>query len=137
MPRGPALGTLITEKEGRDASSKYEFAIPLCDLLLDLVERDIDGPDALLFTEIAYSFARDILHVATLASSLLWYEGITSDLDRSPDLVSISVNVEAGLAFLRSACDTINPAFARFAVPPEKGQISNSGKESFAGLLNW
>jgi tetratricopeptide (TPR) repeat protein len=137
MPRGPALGTLITKKEGRDASSKYEFAIPLCDLLLDLVERDIDGPDALLFTKIAHSFAHDILHVATLASALLWYEGVTSDLDRSPDLVSISVNVEAGLAFLRSACDTINPAFARFAVPPEKRQISNSGKESFAGLLNW
>jgi tetratricopeptide (TPR) repeat protein len=106
-------------------------------LLLDLVERDIGGPDALLFTKIAHSFAHDILHVATLASTLLWYEGVTSDLDRSPDLVSISVNVEASLAFLRSACDTINPAFARFAVPPEKGQISNNGKKSFAGLLNW
>jgi hypothetical protein len=45
MPRGPALGTLITDKEGRDTSSKYEFAIPLCDLLLDVVECDIDGPD--------------------------------------------------------------------------------------------
>jgi hypothetical protein len=133
----PALGTLVTDKKGRNASSRHEFDIPLCDLLLDLVEQDIEGPDALLFTEIAHSFAHDILHVSTLAAALLWYEGVTPDLSRSTDLGSIWVNAEATLAFLRSACDLLAPAFARFAVPPAKGKVSNRAKESFRGLLTW
>jgi hypothetical protein len=133
----PALGSLVTNKKVRATSSRHEFDIPLCDLLLDLVEQDIDGPDALLFTEIAHSFAHDILHVSTLASALLWYEGVTPDLSRSPDLVSISTNVESSLVFLRSACDTIAQAFARFAVPPAKGKVSNSATTSFHSLLQW
>jgi hypothetical protein len=137
MPRGPALGTLVTHKEGQDNSSPHEFTIPLCDLLLDLVESDIDGPDALFFTQIAHSFAHDILHVSTLAGALLWYEGVTSDLSRSTDLVSVVVNVEASLALLRSACDIMAPIFARFAVAREKGAVSGRAKESFNGLLNW
>jgi hypothetical protein len=72
----PALGGLVTNTKVRGTSSRHEFDIPLCDLLLDLVEQDIDGPDALLFTKIAHSFAHDILHVSTLASALLWYEGV-------------------------------------------------------------
>lgn len=132
-----ALGTLATNKKVRDTSSRHEFDIPLCDLLLDLVEQDIDSPDALPLTEIAHSFAHDILHVSTLASALLWYEGVTPDLSRSPDLVSVSVNVESSLAFLRSACDIIAPAFARFAIPPTKGKVSKRGTESLHGLLQW
>jgi hypothetical protein len=133
----PALGSLVAKKKGRDTSSRNEFDIPLCDLLLDLVKQDIDGPNALLFTEIAHSFAHDILHASTLASALLWYEGVTPDLSRSPDLVSISTNVESGLVFLRSACDTIAQAFAQFAVPPAKGKVSNKAAESFHSLLQW
>ena len=137
MTRQPALGTLVTNKKGQDASSPYEFAIPLCDLLLDLVEQDIDGPDTLLLTEIAHSFAHDIVNVATLAGKLLWYEGVTSDLSRSPDLVSVAVDIEGALTFLRSACDVIAPLFARFAVTPEKGKVSKRATDSFNGLLNW
>lgn len=133
----PALGRLVTDTNRRNTSSHNEFNIPLCDLLLDLVEPDKDGPDALLFTEIAHSFANDVLHVSTLASALLWYEGVTPDLSRSTDLPSIAVNVEASLAFLRSACDVLATAFARFAVPAAKGRISKRGRESFHGLLRW
>jgi len=56
-------------------SSRNQFYVPLCDILLDLVEQDMGGSDALKFSQIAHSLAHDLLNMGTLAGRLLWYDG--------------------------------------------------------------
>lgn len=73
-----ALSSLITVEKLED--SKQQLYVPLCDVLLDLVETNIDGPDALMFSKTAHSLAHDILNMATLAGRLLWCEGVTPDM---------------------------------------------------------
>jgi hypothetical protein len=117
-----ALASLI--KKSKLTTSKDEFYVPLCDILMDLVEKDINGPDATALTQIAHSLAHDFLNLATLAGRLLWYEGITPDENRSPDLVAIAVDTETYLVSLKTACDILAEAFAYFCVEPNKrGQV--------------
>jgi hypothetical protein len=114
---------------------KQQFHVSLCDLLSDLVERDISGPDASTYSQIAHSLAHDPLNLATLAGRLLWYEGVTPDMSRSPDLVAIAVDTENYLVSLRTACDILAVAFAHFCIEPEKrSQVPN---RSFRKLLFW
>jgi hypothetical protein len=130
-----ALSSLITlEKLG---NSKRQFYVPLCDVLMDLVKQDIDGPDARMFSQLAHSLAHDILKIATLAGRLLWCEGVTPDMSRSPDLVAVGVDAESYLMLLRTACDIIADAFANFCVEPKKrGQLPKE-HGSFRALLFW
>lgn len=87
-----ALARLVKVEKLSDL--KQQCHVPLCDLLSDLVERNINGPDASTFSQIAHSLAHDLLNLATLAGRLLWYEGVTPDMSRSPDLVAIAVDTE-------------------------------------------
>lgn len=113
-----ALSNLTKVEQLTD--SVREFYVPLCDILMDLVERDIDGPDALNFTQISYSLAHDFLHLASLFGRLLWFEGVTPDEKRSPDLVDVGVDAETYLVLLRTACDILSEVFAYFCVEPNK-----------------
>jgi hypothetical protein len=129
-----ALGSLIKLRH-EDALSWDYYPMPLCDILLDLVERDIDGPDALTLSQIAHSIGHDFLNLATLAGKLLWCEAVTPDMSRSTDLVAISVDAESYLVFLRSACDVMALALVQCGVEPRKrGTVP---RDSFHRLLNW
>jgi hypothetical protein len=134
-----ALSRLIKVEEL--TNSLNEFYVPLCDLLMDLVEKDIDGPYAGKFTQISYSLAHDFLHLANIFGRLLWYEGVTPDMQRSPDLVDIGSDAETYLVFLRTACDIIAEAFCHFCVPENKhGQLPkhDSKKQvSFYEVICW
>jgi hypothetical protein len=126
-----ALARLVKVEKLSDLTQ--QFHVPLCDLLSDLVERNINGPDASTFSQIAHSLAHDLLNLATLAGRLLWYEGVTPDMNRSPDLVAIAVDTENYLISLRTACDILAVAFAHFCIEPGKrNQVPNS---SFRALL--
>jgi hypothetical protein len=129
------LSSLI--KTDKFTGSKQEFYVPLCDVLMDLAEQEIDEEKAWRLSQIAHSLAHDLLNVATLAGRLLWYEGVTPDMDRSPDLVAIAVDTETYLITLRSACDPIAEAFSQFCVDPKKfGQIPDK-TDSFREMLRW
>jgi hypothetical protein len=128
-----ALGTLVQITDEPDP--KTDFDLPICDVLLDLVEQDLLGACALTFSEIAYSFADDILSLATIGARLLWYEGVTPNMTRSPDLVGVSVDAESYLVSLRTAYDILTQAFAHFAAAAgAKGTIPS---QSFHDLLKW
>jgi hypothetical protein len=71
-----ALGKIVKLKKARPVSI-HDFHLPLCDILLDLVEQDIDGSSALRFSQLAHSLSHDFINLATLAGQLLWYEGVT------------------------------------------------------------
>jgi hypothetical protein len=129
-----ALGKIVKLKKVRPLSA-HDFHLPLCDILLDLVEQDIDGPFALRFSQLAHSLSHDFINLATLAGQLLWYEGVTPDMSRSPDLLAISGAAESYLIFLRTACDVIAGAFAIFCIEPKKqGQVPG---KSFHDLIRW
>ncbi len=129
-----ALASLVKLRD-EDALTWDYYPLPLCDILLDLVERDIDGPDALILSQIAHSLGHDFLNLATLAGKLLWCEAVTPHMSRSTDLVAISVDAESYLVFLRSACDVMALALVHFGVEPRKrGTVSG---DSFHRLLNW
>jgi len=130
-----ALASLI--KTQKLTGSKNEFYVPLCDALLDLVELDITGVRALKLSQIAHSLAHDFLNLAMLAGRLIWYEGVTPDMSRSPDLVAIAVDTENYLISLRTACDIVAEAFSYFCVEPKKrGQLPKE-KQSFRAMICW
>jgi hypothetical protein len=129
-----ALANLVEIEEDRDLT-KHEFFLPLCGILQDLVKQDIDGPDALTFSEIAYSLAHDVLNLAVLAGRILWCEGVTANMERSPDLVAIAVDTENYFVLLRTAYDILAKAIVHFGVEPrDRGKIPS---DSFNRLKNW
>lgn len=130
-----ALGSLVKLRD-EDALSWDYYPLPLCDILLDLVEEDINSPHALTISQIAHSLAHDFLNLAVLAGKLLWYESVTPDMSRSTDLVAISVDAESYLVFLRSACDVMALALVHFGVEPHRRGTVPKG-DSFHGLLSW
>jgi hypothetical protein len=130
-----ALSSLITVKKLDD--SKQQLYVPLCDVLLDPVETNIDGPDALMLSQTVHSLAHDILNMATLAGRLLWCEGVTPDMSRSPDLVAVGVDAESYLVLLRTACDIIADVFAKFCVDPKRNGQLPKEKSSLRALLFW
>jgi hypothetical protein len=130
-----ALANLI--KTQKLTGYNDEFYDPLCDVLLDIVELDIDGARAFKFSQIAHSLAHDFLNLAMLAGRLIWYEGATPDMSRSPDLVAIAVDTETYLISLRTACDIVAEAFSYFCVEPQKrGQLPKK-KQSFRAMICW
>jgi hypothetical protein len=128
-----ALSSLV--KVEKLTASRTEFYVPLCDVLMDLVEKDIYGPYALKFSKLAHSLAHDFLNIAHLAGKLLWCEGVTPDMNRSPDLIAIGVDAETYLVFLRTAYDTLTGAISYFGIEPrDRGKVPNT---SFNSLKEW
>lgn len=104
MPR--ALGTLIILGKEEELT-RYHYYLPLSDVLLDLVKTNPNGEDAERLAELAHSFAHDGLNLAVLAGRLLWYEALTPDMTRSPDLVSIATDTESYFLILKASCDLL------------------------------
>lgn len=129
-----ALSTIV-ELDPGEIINRWYFHVPLTDVLLDLVEKDPAGKDVEKLSRIARSFAHDLLHIATLGGRLFWYEGLTPNMQRSEDLVAISVDTENYLMFLRTACDIVASACALFAVDVGlRGQVPSS---SLRDLIVW
>lgn len=93
-----ALGTTI-EVERSARLNRFEYYLHLCDALAN--RPDPSGH----LNELAISFGHDVLNLATLAGRLLWYEGVTPDMGRTPDLVAVGVDSEAYFVMLQTACD--------------------------------
>jgi hypothetical protein len=83
--------------------------------------------------ELAESFSHDILNLAALAGRLLWYEGVTSEMWRSHDLIAVSVDLESYYVMLQSACDIMADIIVTIGVA-KKGQAP---WESFHKLNEW
>jgi hypothetical protein len=47
------------------------------------------------YEELAESFANDVLNLANLGARLLWHEGVSPDIWRSPDIITVSVDTES------------------------------------------
>ena len=75
------------------------------DALMDLAEQRPPKPDAQKLAELAHSFSHDILGLGVLAGRTLWYEAVSPDMSRPPDVVSVSVDVENYFVLLQTACD--------------------------------
>jgi len=118
-----ALGTLLKVKKD-EQPSRYSYYMSLPDLLMDIVERDPAAPQSERLAELAHSFAHDVLKVAVLASRLLWYEALTPDMNRSPDLVAVSTDAESYFLFLKAACDVLAEIAVELAVDAgRRGQV--------------
>ena len=122
MPR--ALGLLI-KTAADERPSRYRYYVPLPDLLMDIVERDSAAPQAERIGELAHSFAHDVLNLAVLASRLLWYEALTPDMNRSPDLVAVGTDTEASPA-VRASCSTTCRAHSCRTSPHSSQQFAPS-----------
>jgi hypothetical protein len=102
---------------------------------MDIVERDSTAPQAERIAELAHSFAHDVLNLAVLASRLLWYEALTPDMSRSPDLVAVGTDVESYFLFLKAACDLLADITVEVAVDAgRRGQVPSG---SFHDLARW
>lgn len=132
MPR--ALGKLV-KLPGSEKLSRYHYYLRLPDLLMDAVERDPGSARAERLAQLAHSFAHDALNLAVLASRLLWYEALTADMSRSPDLVSVGTDAESFFLFLKAACDLLAEITVEVAVDAGmKGQVPSG---SFDELARW
>ena len=85
------------------------------------------------YEELAESFANDALNLANLAARLLWHEGVSPDIWRSPDIITVSVDTESYFVMLQSACDVMADVIATLGAQ-KKGQVPS---ESFHRLNNW
>lgn len=102
---------------------------------MDIVERDLAAPQSERFAELAHSFAHDVLKLAVLASRLLWYEALTPDTSRSPDLIAVSTDAESYFLFLKAACDVLAEITVELAVSAgRRGQVPLG---SFHELARW
>jgi hypothetical protein len=128
------LGTLLKVKKD-ERPSRYGYYVSLPDQLMDIVERDPAAPQSDRFAELAHSFAHDVLKLAVLASRLLWYEALTPDMGRSPDLVAVSTDAESYFLFLKAACDLLAEIAVELAVDTgRRGQVPPG---SFHDLARW
>jgi hypothetical protein len=129
-----AIGKMVRLKKSRPLS-KHDFSLTVSDILLDLVEKDIHGSSALLFSQLANSFAHDFVNLATLAGQLLWYVSVAPVRAGTPDSLPISLTAESYLVCLRSACDVIAAIIVKICVDPKKrGQVPG---DSFRDLIAW
>ena len=122
----PALG-VPTEIRRADRPTRFQFYLGLADALFCRAQ----GGDSHL-EELARSFGYDVLNLAVLAGRLLWSEGVTPDMWRSHDLISIGVDVEAYYVMLQCACDIMADVVATLGA--KKGQAPS---ESFHKLNQW
>src|SRR6266481_6697420 len=120
-----ALGTTI-EIPRREALSRFEYYLPLTDTLAY-------GPDPSgHLRELSDSFGHDILNLATLASRLLWYEGVVPLRRRPHELVAVSVDSETYFVMLQTACDIMADV-----VSTVRGVKRSTPFESFHKLNQW
>ncbi len=132
MPR--ALGTLIILGKEEELT-RYHYYLPLPDVLLDLVETNPNGEDAERLAGLAHSLTHDVLNLAVLAGRLLWYEALTPDTTRSPDLVSIATDAESYFLHLKASCDLL----AEIAVLTgcDRGRRGQAPSGSLNELSQW
>jgi hypothetical protein len=122
----PALG--IPGDIPRDAHlTRFQIYLGLCDALACSTHLE-----SVHLKELGDSFGHDILNVAALAGRLLWYEGVTPEIWRSHDLISVSVDVEAYYTMLQCACDIMADVICTLGA--KKGQAPS---DSFHGLCEW
>lgn len=115
-----AIGKIVRLKQSRPLS-KHDFPLSVSDILLDLVEKDIHGSSALLFSQLANSFAHDFVNLATLAGQLLWYVSVAPVRTGTPDSLPISLTAESYFVFLRSTYDVIASIIVEVCLDPKKG----------------
>src|SRR5260370_41895981 len=108
-----ALGTTV-ERDRRQSLSRFEYYLRLADALSN--RADESGH----LKQLAHSFGRDILNLATLAGRLLWYEGVTPDMWRSHDLVAVAVDAEAYFVMLQQACDIMADVIPTLGTKPSQ-----------------
>src|SRR5579862_9369088 len=113
-----ALGKLVEVKLDEELS-RHDYYLPIADVLI-AASAASQADYAEHLAELAYSYADDILNLANLASRLLWFEGVTPDLWRSPDLVSVGVDTSSYFVTLQTACDIMADAIATLGA--KKGQ---------------
>ena len=70
-----ALGKTVRIRSG-EALTKHDFLLPLTDLLLDMVERNVNSEHALWYSQRACALAHDVLNMATMAGELLWHTSV-------------------------------------------------------------
>ena len=102
---------------------------------MDAVERDPTSPQSERLAELAYSFAHDLLNLSVLASRLLWYEALTPDMSRSPDLVAVGADAESFFLFLKAACDLLAEITVEVAV--DAAMKGKAPSDSFDKLAQW
>jgi hypothetical protein len=115
--------------------------LPLTDLLLDIVERNVNSEHALWYSQRACALAHDVLNMATMAGELLWHTSVAPLRSTTPDSVYISMVAENYFVQARSACDVIAEVILKLCVEPKKrGQLPPEDPlegNSFRPLLNW
>jgi hypothetical protein len=139
MPR--ALGTFLKLGEN-ERLTRHHYYLQLPDVLMDVVERDPTSPQAEHLAELAHSFAHDLLNLSVLASRLLWYEALTPDMSRSPDLVGMGTDVESVFLFLKATCDLLAEITVEVAIDAGmRGQVpsdsSDKRSRSFDKVARW
>ena len=131
-----ATGKTVTIKPGRRLT-KHDFLLPLSDILLDFVEKDIYGPSAAFSSQLGCSLAHDFVRLAEVAGQLLWLVDTAPVRTGTPDSISISILAESYLMYLRSACDVIAVIIHTFCIDEKKkGQVSVHGLVP-AGMSEW
>src|SRR5260370_42255054 len=124
-----ALGLLV-DVDSTDELTRFDYYLPLANVLMHIASTP--HPDGVHLEELAHSYAYDILNLANLASRLLWFEGVTPDIWRSHDLVSVDVDTSSYFVTLQTACDIMADAIATLGA--SKGQAPT---ESFHSLTEW
>jgi hypothetical protein len=129
-----ALGKTKTLRPGQPLT-KHDFYLPLTDVLLDLVEKDLHSPEARLPAQLGCSLAHDFINLATAAGQLLWLVDVAPVRTGTPDSLSISMLAESYLMQLRAACDVIAVIVHTYCIDEKlKGQVPD---ESLNDLMKW
>ena len=126
----PALGRLV-DVDPTEPLSRFDYYLPLANVLMHAASNSRIG-NADHLEQLAHSYSHDILNLANLASRLLWFEGVTPDVWRSHDLVSVDVDTSSYFVTLQTACDIMADVIATLGA--KKGQAPN---ESFHSLTEW
>lgn len=134
MRRTSALALLIN-LDAKRPLDRSDYYVRVADILLDFAEAHSSSSDAAEVAGYAHAFSHDVLNIAALAANLLWFEDVTPDMSRTPDLVRISVDVGNYLVLLQTACDIMADVIRKFGISPKRrGQAP---EESFHKLHNW
>ena len=129
-----ALQALVKLREVEPLAA-HDYYLSLPDVLMDLAEQNPTRPDAQRLAELAHSFSHDILGLAVLGGRTLWYEAVTPDMSRPPDVVSVSVDVENYFVLLQTACDIMGDVVRHLGIP--NNRRGQAPPESFHKLNNW
>ena len=122
-----ALGTNVRIRP-EEALTKHDFLLPLTDLLLDMVERDVDSEPCLVVFTACLRLAHDVPNMATMAGELLWHTSVAPLRSTTPDSVYISLVAENYFVQARSACDVIAEVILKLCVEPKRrGQLTAGG----------